>query len=385
MALRACILTSAHPAFDVRIFHKECKSLLGAGYEVVLIAPHERSTSLSGVRVEAVPKLGSRWRRMLFTTIAVYKRARKIDADCYHFHDAELIPVALLLRLAGKAVVYDIHEDLPRTVSYKPYVPKWFLEPLEKILEVAESAAVRFFSGLIAATPEIASRFLRANSLIAIVQNYPLIEEFPRTMSAEPQTPGYVTYVGQRITVARGAQEMVRAMSLLPASIDARLKLVGSVESERLLGDLTLIPGWAKTDYLGPQDRAGVADVIQRAIAGLVVLHPEPNYINSYPVKLFEYMCAGIPVIASDFPIFRSIVECSQCGLLVDPLNPRELAAAIEYLTTHPAEAREMGARGRLAVETRYNWANEKEFLLDLYREVCGAAVASSNVKVEAT
>jgi len=322
---------------------------------------------------------------MLFTTIAVYKRSRKIDADCYHFHDAELIPVALLLRLAGKAVVYDIHEDLPRTVSYKPYVPKWLRKPLEKIFEVAESAAVRFFSGLIAATPEIASRFLRANSLIAIVQNYPLIEEFPRIMSAEPQTPGYVTYVGQRITVARGAQEMVRAMSLLPASIDARLKLVGSVESERLLGDLTLIPGWAKTDYLGPQDRAGVADVIQRAIAGLVVLHPEPNYINSYPVKLFEYMCAGIPVIASDFPIFRSIVECSQCGLLVDPLNPRELAAAIEYLTTHPAEAREMGARGRLAVETHYNWANEKEFLLGLYREVCGAAVASSNVKVEAT
>jgi len=105
--------------------------------------------------------------------------------------------------------------------------------------------------------------------------------------------------VGQRITVARGAQEMVRAMSLLPASIDARLKLVGSVESERLLGDLTLIQGgprlitwFARSCWSRRRHSEGYR--------GAGVLHPEPNYINSTG-KLFEYMCAGIPVIASDF------------------------------------------------------------------------------------
>ena len=129
-------------------------------------------------------------------------------------------------------------------------------------------------------------------------------------------------------------------------------------------------PGWQSIEYLGPLSRVAVSEVIRNAVAGLVVLHPEPNYVNSHPVKLFEYMCAGIPVIASDFPLFRSIVESANCGLLVDPLSPKEIADAIEFLWTHPNEARAMGERGRLAVRTRYNWRREKESLLDFYRRI---------------
>lgn len=370
MPIKTCILTSAHPALDVRIFYKECKSLAHAGYEVTLVAPHRESQRLDGVAIKAVTPATGRLERFFQTTAAVYRAAIAVDADVYHFHDPELMGIGLLLRARGKKVIYDIHEDLPLTVSYKPYVPKWLQRPLAKVLATMESIATRRFSGLIAATPEIAARFSR-HSNVAVVQNYPIREEFPKEDTGTSQPCDYVTYVGLRITKARGAEEMIRALALLAESLPIRLKLAGTIEPSSLLQQLEAAPGWQSTEYLGSLGRAGVSEVIRNAIAGLVVLHPEPNYVNSHPVKLFEYMCAGIPVIASDFPVFRSIVEGARCGLLVDPLSPKEIADAIKFLCTHPQEARAMGERGRLAVSNRYNWTHEEQSLLGVYRRVC--------------
>lgn len=370
MPIRTCILTSAHPAFDVRIFHKECKSLACAGYDVTLVAPHHESKRIDGVTIKAIKPASGRFGRVFQTAIAVYRAAVEADADVYHFHDPELMLIGLFLRIRGKKVIYDIHEDLPLTVSYKPYVPKWLKRPLAKIFVIMESFATRHFSGLIAATPEIAARFSRHPN-VSVVHNYPIREEFPdyaETATSDPSN--YATYVGLRITKARGAEEMVRALEFVAKSLPIRLKLVGTIEPPALLQQLQNTPGWQSIEYLGPLSRVAVSEVIRNAVAGLVVLHPEPNYVNSHPVKLFEYMCAGIPVIASDFPLFRSIVESANCGLLVDPLSPKEIADAIEFLWTHPNEARAMGERGRLAVRTRYNWRREKESLLDFYRRI---------------
>lgn len=372
MPIKICVLTSAHPAFDVRIFHKECKSLARAGYEVTLVAPHQESQIVDGVALRAITPATGRFERWFKTTRAVYWAAVATGADVYHFHDPELVPVGLLLWARGKKVIYDIHEDLPLTVSYKPYVPKWLQRPVARILSILESFAARQFSGLIAATPEIAARF-SGHSNVCIVQNYPLREEFPEVTGTSASS-NYVTYVGLRITKARGAEEMVRAAELLADSRPIQLKLAGTIEPPALLQQLKATRGWQFTEYLGCLGRAGVSDLIRNAIGGLVVLHPEPNYVNSHPVKLFEYMCAGIPVIASDFPVFRSIVEGAKCGLLVDPLSPREIADAIEFLCTHPDEARAMGARGRLAVGSRFNWQHEEQSLLGMYNRMCHLA-----------
>jgi glycosyltransferase involved in cell wall biosynthesis len=370
--IKICVLTSAHPAFDVRIFHKECKSLARAGYEVALVAPDRESQRIDGVTIRAVTPAKGRFERWFKTTGAVYRAAVAVDADVYHFHDPELLPVGLLLRARGKKVIYDIHEDLPLTVSYKPYVPKWLQRPLAKVCAIVESLTVRQFSGLIAATPEIAARF-SGHSNVCVVQNYPIREEFGDEAESSV-CGGYVVYVGLRITKARGAEEMVRAMGLLGESHSIRLKLAGAIEPPELLQQLEAAPGWASIDYLGSLGRAGVSELIRNAIAGLVVLHPEPNYVSSHPVKLFEYMCAGIPVIASDFPVFRSIIDGARCGILVDPLSDRQIAGAIEFLYTHPEEARAMGARGRLAVSSHYNWQHEEQTLLEMYNRMCHAA-----------
>ncbi|MCY1522537.1 Glycosyl transferases group 1 [compost metagenome] len=109
---------------------------------------------------------------------------------------------------------------------------------------------------------------------------------------------------------------------------------------------------------------------MSRSVAGVVTFLSAPNHIDAQPNKMFEYMSAGIPVVGSNFPLWKSIIEGNRCGVCVDPANPTEIAEAIDYLFTHQAEAREMGARGRAAVLDKYNWDGEGVKLLSLYREV---------------
>ena len=165
---------------------------------------------------------------------------------------------------------------------------------------------------------------------------------------------------------------MVQAIGLVRPELSIHLKLAGAFDPAELPQELSRLPGWKQTDALGVLGRTDVARLLRGARAGLVLLHPEPNYLNSQPVKLFEYMGAAIPVVASDFPVWRNVIESAGCGVLVNPLEPASIAAAIEYLCTHPNEAAQMGRRGRAAMEERYNWAREEQRLLDFYSGLAG-------------
>jgi glycosyltransferase involved in cell wall biosynthesis len=95
-----------------------------------------------------------------------------------------------------------------------------------------------------------------------------------------------------------------------------------------------------------------------------------PNHIDAQPNKMFEYMSAGLPLIASDFPLWREIVEGNDCGVCVDPADPAAIAEAIDRLVENPDLARRMGENGQRAVHERYNWAIEEKKLLALYDTV---------------
>lgn len=170
-----------------------------------------------------------------------------------------------------------------------------------------------------------------------------------------------VCYVGG-ISKIRGISEVCLAMGMLQSN--ARLNLCGCFSEAGLAHAVKAMPGWQRVNEYGYVDRTGIREVLSRSVAGLVTLHPEINYIDALPVKMFEYMSAGIPVIASDFPLWREIIESNDCGLLVDPLNPSAIAQAIDYLVTHPEEAQRMGINGRKAVNERYNWAIEEKSCL---------------------
>jgi glycosyltransferase involved in cell wall biosynthesis len=370
-------LTTVHPPFDVRIFHKECKSIARAGYDVTLIACHDRDEMREGVRIHAIPKAHGRLSRMIWGVWAVYREAVRQDADLYHFHDPELIPVGLVMRLKGKKVVYDVHEDVSADVALKHYIPQPFRGPAAWIVSLMETAAAKFFSAVIPATPWIARRFGPRTDNVVVVSNYPVIDG-PQLEARRPwpQRSAAVAYVGL-LARDRCISEMVRAMTLLPKNLGGTLRLAGTFSSEDFQRELAGINGWDRADFLGNLIPTQVAGLLEDVRAGLLIYRPDPNNVQAAPNKLFEYMCAGIPVIASDFPSFREIIEDVKCGLLVNPLDPHAIARAIEYVFNHPAAAEQMGLRGREAVRSRYNWPSQERKLLNLYRKLLDSACAA--------
>jgi glycosyltransferase involved in cell wall biosynthesis len=367
--IRVVHLTSVHPAHDTRIFWKECSSLAQAGYRVSLVVPEERVArrQAQAVEIVAVKRRSGRFARILLSTVAVAVAGLRQRATIYHFHDPELIPAGLALRLLGKRVIYDVHEDLPRQILYKGWIPDYLRRLVAGLATALEWLAGRALSGIVAATPTIARRFPVDRT--ALVQNFVQ----PSELAIEDPLPRSqrrsVAYVGG-ITIERSAVEMVEAIAKVERFPDIRLLIAGPVETGALFDRLAASAGWPRVDYRGFQSREGVRRVLMEASAGLVVFHPFQSHVEAQPTKIFEYMAAGLPVIASDFPRFRELVEQNGCGICVPPRDPAAIAAAIEWIFDHPTEAEEMGRRGRRLTLSSFNWKSEEDALLQLYRRI---------------
>lgn len=368
--MRVAHLTSLHPADDVRVFHKECRTLALSGYEVHLVAPEAWDETREGVRIHGFEPPGG-WRplRIFRRLRRVYRVAREIRADVYHFHEPELVPVALLLRRHGPRAVYDVHEDHVSTQAYEPHKPGKRLG-----FRLLEALARRWCDGFVVATPAIGRLFPPGRSIE--LRNYPLREEIAEPR--EHRNGADVVYVGGIITPVRGLREMVEAAERL-RNPRARLILIGSFDSADVEQEARALSGWRRVEHLGRLERRELMDRLAAASVGLVVLHPERGFKKSLPIKLFEYMSAGLPVVASDFPYWRELLDPIGCATFVDPLDPGRIAAAVDDLLADEEHAREMGARGAAAVRERLNWEREAPKLLALYKRLGVSAAATKD------
>ena len=370
--VRVAHLTSVHRPMDTRILHRECASLAAAGFDVTLIAAWPDSETQLAVTLNAVPRLEGKWRRLLRTVPAIGRTAWRSQHDLYHIHDPELLPVGLVLRLQGKSVVYDAHEDLPEQIRSKAWVPRPLRGPLARLGACCNWVAGRAFSGVVAATSQVSESFPAKRT--CTVQNFPKLDELSNP-DATPyaERKAVVAYIGD-LTVIRGVKEATKAMALLPESLDARLSLAGTFSPEALKADIVALPGWDRVDWLGWQDRGGVKALLSEAKIGLVALHPVQNYREAQPVKLFEYMAAGLPVVASDFSQWRRFLDNGRAGVMVDPLDIGAIAGAIRWLLEHPEEAEAMGKRGQELVTKRFSWEKEAEKLVSFYNRILNAS-----------
>lgn len=358
--MRVCMVTSVHKHDDVRIYHKEAKALADAGHEVTILSPDYSGTDRRGIRFIGARIPGSRTRRMLCSNQEMLRCARRIDADIYHIHDPELLPSALALKKTGKRVVYDAHEDVPRQLLSKNWIPRHVRGPAAYIAERYEVAAAGRLDLVVGATRHISRRF--HNSVT--VHNYPDPAEFAEIPALAPAASQSFCYAGA-LTENRGILTACRAVQ----GTEGRLLLAGEFENaglrERILGQ----GAGGKIFYHGCLGRRDVVRLMSGCLAGLLVLEPTPAYQMSMPIKLFEYLLAGIPVIASDFPFWRRLIG-EECAVFVPPGDPAALSAVMNWMIKNPERARAMGEKGREIVLKRFVFEKEKKALLSAYERL---------------
>lgn len=357
-------LSTVHPRDDIRIFHKMCQSLSSCFEVSLACADGLGSKDYGDVRVIDVGRPSGRLSRMLITSFRVLAVVREVKPSVIHFHDPELIFSAMLLRALGATVIYDVHEDVPRQILSKPWVPLLFRKPIAWLFERFENFAASKMSAVITATETIGDRFSCVSNSVAVICNYPILSEFNVVVPSRGERT--LCYVGG-VSRARGIVELVKALEYLP---DYTLILAGKFHSLSLQVELESMPGWKQVDYRGVVGRCEVIAILSASSIGVVTLLPIENYLDSLPIKMFEYMAAGLPVLASDFPLWKNLIEDEGCGVCVNPEDPQAIARVILMMTTNKSSLCHMGDRGKKLVQAKYNWDVQFELLVKLHREM---------------
>jgi len=363
MKNKVCILTSVHPPFDVRIFHKEAKSLVKAGYDVTLIAQHDKEEIVDGVKIINLQKPRNRIERMTKTVSELYQKALRVDADIYHFHDPELMPIGLKLRKRGKRVIFDIHEDTRQQIILKGYIPSGLRKLLSRAYASYEDYACRKFSALI--TPqEKMTEYYRNLNLTETIENFVDLSLYPkRTVDF---TKPVLLHAGG-LSVDRGLYSMINAAKCLKC--DFVFNVAGFLSNS--LDRTSLHP----LTYLGYLNQKDLVNVYSKSNIGIILYNNVGQYWMAGAVKCYEYMANAMPIIMPDFGEWVQFNEVCRCGINVDVQNGKNVADAVHYLIAYPEKARAMGENGRRWVEKKYSWQAAFRKLDYLYQQVLTAPV----------
>lgn len=367
IARKACLITSAHQAFDTRIFHKQALCLANAGYSVVLLAPHCREEYVHTVRVRPLVAGRGILRRVL-TCVQAFRLARREAASTYHFHDIELVPVGIMLKLTTRAkIIYDVHEDHAKRIDGKSWRPVVLRHGLARLVGWGERWASRlFFDAVVTAGDDIGGYCGKQKRVT--VRNYPKLETISDT-DKEARGDGYTLVYAGGISPVRGIVEVVEALDLLSRS-DVRLALIGRFHSESFAQHVRSLGGYRYVDFRGWLKQEDLHKELAASDVGVYCPHPAPNYLPLRSNKIFEYMAAGLPIVTADFPSWKRVINSEKVGITVDPQDTRAISEAIQYLLERPELRREMGERGRAAIRARYSWENEAAKLLHIYSQL---------------
>ncbi len=375
--MRVCHITSVHPPFDTRIYHRECRSLSQAGYDVTLIAPSAPKASAGdGIRLVALPAIGGRRERPRLWW-RIVREVRAMRPAIAHLHDPELLLIAPFLRPAK--VIYDCHEPYAETTMLRDWLPRPVRRPLSRLVAVLEPVLARQVSAIVVTEESHATPFRGSDVPVVLVRNFPLLADFYLAHSSDGRT---VVHVGVN-SEPRGCTAIVQAARWVAQEIrDAKFLIIGDFDPPSYEGEVRrMIVAHGLEGHVFLKGRIPYAEVPQwlaQSDVGLVPWQgPDRFPTRVIPTKLFEYMSARLPVVASDLPTIRRFMDGLDCGFLVDPVSPEALPRAIAYLLAHPTEARRMGGNGRRAVEERYHWQVESSKLLALYRQLADGKTAA--------
>jgi len=366
---RVVHMTTVHHPTDPRIFHKQCRSLADAGFDVYYIAKDDPlMDDFDFVHHIPIKKYKSRLGRMIFGSFRAFREARKLKADLYVFHDPELMLVGALLKRKDNVVIYDIHEDYVTSILQKDYLPKFLRKIVAKFYSWIEKLLLRRME-LSLAEKYYYDIYNRGE----LILNYPIMnEEYLAHERKNKPIEAKLLYTGN-VTEDRGA--LIHA-GIPMVNKDVSVHFVG--RCSKALSEKMFARADGESERLhfqGIERFVEKSDIDQKYfernwLAGIALFPPTEHYMKKELTKFFEYMNAGLPIICSNFPVWESFINKYQCGIVVDPYSAEEINAALSFLLDNPDEAYKMGDNGKKAVKEELSWQEEERKLIKWYNEL---------------
>jgi glycosyltransferase involved in cell wall biosynthesis len=366
-----CHVTTAHPARDARIFHKQCKSLARADYRVVLVAQHAGRELSDGVLIEPLPRATGKVERIARLQLRALIAAWRQRAALYHFHDPELIPLALLARALGRRrVVYDMHELYSEALAGVG-LRRRLLRPL---LEIAlERLPLRFFDLVVFPTESLRLDIDPPVRSVTLV-NLPTIEEGQRVRRSVPwdERTHDVIHLGTispprmafMLEVARRAAELRPELRWLFLGVsDSTMAWLHANYDRAFLS--------RHVDARGRTTHVEALQLVQMSRIGFSYHPLERRFLVALPMKVFEYMLMDVPVVSTALPELNRWLDGGRDAILVDGDDPALYARAIAAVLADPARAADLARAGRQKVLDHLNWErSEAPKLLEAYEHV---------------
>lgn len=363
-----CHVISGYFRNDARIFLRQCKSLHTHGFNVSILTNDGGGDQIvDGIRIIDAKKPWPRWRTLLQAKRQMLSAALDIHADIYQLHSPELLPLGLALRRAGKIVVYDAHEDMPRHLLEKEWLPRFTRRALSILFEKYLHYALARYDDVVSPHSHVVANLNNKLQKGILIANFPLVcEDWEFSESEYSQREEVLCYSGT-VYAYSNQEGIIRTLENFK---NLEYRIAGYIDSgfrERLMAS----PNSERVHFFGRLSRQALYEFYNSALIGVVVYDYKLNLgdrLGSYGTnKIFEYMEAGLPFICTDYVLWKDIVDRYDCGVCVSPNDPDQLAEAVGYLLRDRKRAYQMGQNGRQAVLREFNWASEEEKYVALF------------------
>ncbi|WP_186576582.1 glycosyltransferase family 4 protein [Aquibacillus kalidii] len=365
-----CVVAPVHKFDDVRIYTKEISTLLSLGFNVTYYARNPKNETIDlDINFVEVPTFRKRASRFI-NLFKLFFKVLSIKADVYHIHNPDTLPIGFLLKMFGKKVIYDTHEDFSKRLLMREWIPS----PIRKIaassISQMEKLAGKVFNAVIVTQTNVKKRI---GKKAIIIENAPVSKNM-KSIRAIPSQEGFrVIYVGSTLSKTRGIKEMVDAVHLaneMEKGSNITFTLVGSFDNEDYYKALTKSDGWKWIEYKGFLPQKNAFELMAQSHIGLITILDVGDHSQTSPNKIFEYQMFGLPFIASDFESWRNKLENTKSGFFVNPANPEEIASYIVQLYKDRNMVKEMGQNGREYIQHTFNWEIESEKIKQLYKRL---------------
>jgi glycosyltransferase involved in cell wall biosynthesis len=367
--VKVCHVISGYYRNDTRIFLRQCKSLSKYSYDVSILANdglgYEVIDDISIYSTEKIWKRGAFL--FLFAKYQFKKAALKINADIYQIHSPELIMLGLYLKKKGKTVIYDAHEDMPNHILEKEWIPLYFRKIVSVIVSNYMNYSLRVFDEIVSPHSHVVNYFNKRGLRATSIANFPLVNQIDDlTFEKYISNSNLLCYSGTVYSYSN-QEYILEAMEDLP---NVHYQIAGYFD-ETYFESLKKYNSFSRLKLLGRISHLDLREFYRSSLIGIVIYDYKLNLgfdLGSYGTnKIFEYMEAGLPIICTNFILWKAIVDKYDCGICVEPNNSQQITLAIKFLLEDKSRSFEMGQNGKKAVISEFNWEVEERKYIKLF------------------